>query len=100
MDFLNNINTNNLNIKNIIIYLLILNALGFLFMLIDKKRAKKNEWRISESTLFGVALLGGSIGAIIGMYLFRHKTKKMQFIIGLPVIFILQIILVIYLFCK
>lgn len=100
MDFLNNINISNLNIKNIIIYLLILNLLGFLFMFIDKKRAKKNEWRISESTLFGVALLGGSVGAIIGIYLFRHKTKKMQFIIGMPTILILQIILIIYLITK
>lgn len=83
-------------IKNIIIYLLSINLFGFLIMWIDKRRAKKGEWRISENTLFFVTLLGGGIGTISGMKIFRHKTKKLKFQIGLPVILITQIVLVIY----
>ena len=66
-------------------------------MYIDKKRAKWGKWRIKESTLFTLVLLGGGIGGIAGMYTFRHKTKKLKFTIGLPALVILEIILVIYL---
>ena len=79
-------------IKNIIIYLLIINLITFLAMYIDKKRAKWGKWRIKESTLFTLAFLGGGIGGIAGMHLFRHKTKKSRFIIGFPAILIVQII--------
>ena len=82
--------------KYILIYLLIVNALGFLLMLIDKYKAKKNLWRIPEKTLLGVALVGGSIGAYAGMQLFRHKTKHPQFYIGIPVIMALQLIAAAY----
>ena len=74
-------------------YLLIINALGFILMLLDKWKAKKNLWRIPEATLMGVAAIGGSIGTIAGMNLFRHKTKHPKFYIGLPVILALQIVL-------
>ena len=74
-------------------YFLLINAIGFLLMLVDKYKAKRNLWRIPESTLMGVAALGGSIGAIAGMNLFRHKTKHAKFYIGLPVIFALQVVL-------
>ena len=74
------------------IYLLIINAAGFLLMLIDKIKAKKNRWRIPEATLFLVAVLGGSIGSIAGMYTFRHKTKHIKFIVGMPLILALQIV--------
>ena len=84
-------------IKNIIIYLLIINIIGFLAMYIDKQKAKKGKWRIPEQTLFIVTALGGGIGTIAGMYTFHHKTKKLKFTIGLPTILILEIILVIYL---
>ena len=63
----------------------------------DKRRAKKGEWRIPEQTLFLITALGGGIGTIAGMYTFRHKTKKLRFVIGFPAILILEIILVIYL---
>ena len=81
--------------KNIIIYLIIINIVTFLAMWIDKRKAKKGRWRISEGTLFVLAFLGGSIGEIAGMYTFRHKTKKHRFTIGLPVILILEILIAI-----
>ena len=65
-------------------------------MLIDKKKAEKGKWRIQEKTIFIVTLLGGGIGTISGMYIFRHKTKKLQFTVGLPVITILEILGIIY----
>ena len=81
----------------LLIYLLTVNALGCLLMLIDKVKAKKNRWRIPEATLFLVAAIGGSIGSLIGMYLFRHKTKHFSFILGMPLILAAQIILVVLL---
>ena len=87
---------NNLfTVKNILIYLVIINLIAFLAMYIDKKRAKWGRWRIKESTLFTLVLLGGGIGGIAGMHTFRHKTKKMRFIIGFPAILIVEIICVI-----
>jgi len=77
----------------IITYLILVNAAAFLLMLADKYKAKKGAWRIPEATLIGSALLGGSIGAIAGMNLFRHKTKHPKFYIGLPLILALQIVL-------
>lgn len=74
-----------------LIYLLIINAAGFLLMLVDKFKAKKNLWRIPEATLMGVAAIGGSIGSLAGMYTFRHKTKHPKFTVGIPVILVLQI---------
>lgn len=88
---------NIINIKNIIIYLLIVNIIGFLAMGIDKRRAKMMEWRIPEKTLFLITLFGGGIGTISGMYTFRHKTKKKYFTIGLPLILIIEIVSVAYL---
>ena len=82
-------------IRNILIYLLLINLIAFLAMYIDKKRAKWGKWRIKESTLFLLVLLGGGIGGIAGMYTFRHKTKKPRFVIGFPAILIIEIISVI-----
>ena len=82
--------------RNIIIYLIIINLIGFLIMYIDKQKAKKGRWRIPEKTIFLITLLGGGIGTISGMYVFRHKTQKLNFIIGLPLITILEIIAIIY----
>lgn len=65
-------------------------------MWIDKRKAEKGKWRIQERTLFMLTLLGGGIGTISGMYTFRHKTKKIGFVIGFPVIVVLEIITVIY----
>ena len=80
-----------------LIYLFLINALGLILMLADKRKAQKNRWRIPEKTLLSVALLGGSIGTIAGMRLFRHKTKHPTFSIGLPVILAVQIIAFIFL---
>lgn len=73
-------------------YLLIVNAAGFLLMLVDKYKAKKKLWRIPEASLMGVAAAGGSIGSLIGMYTVRHKTKHPKFTIGIPLILALQIV--------
>jgi uncharacterized membrane protein YsdA (DUF1294 family) len=77
--------------KYLLIYLLVINAAGFLLMLIDKHKAKKNRWRIPEKTLFLTAILGGSVGSLVGMYTFRHKTKHIQFTLGMPVILGIQL---------
>ena len=84
-------------IKNIVIYLIVINLIGFYMMWSDKRRAKWGKWRIPEQTLFIVTAIGGGIGTIAGMYVFRHKTKKLKFTIGLPVVLVLDIALFIYL---
>jgi len=86
--------------KYLIVYLVIINLVGFLAMVIDKRRARKGEWRIKEGSLFMITLLGGGIGTIAGMYGFRHKTKKLKFTVGLPTIFIVEVILIIYALMK
>ena len=77
--------------KLILLYLFIVNAIAFLLMLVDKQKARKNLWRIPESTLLLSAAIGGSIGALAGMYTFRHKTKHLKFTMGVPAILIAQI---------
>ena len=89
-----------IGIKNIIIYFLVINILGFLAMGIDKWKAKHGKWRIPENTLFMFSLLGGGIGTIAGIYSFRHKTQKAKFTIGMPAILILEIILVAFLMIR
>lgn len=79
------------------LYLVIINALGFLLMLIDKYKARKNLWRIPEASLITFAIIGGSIGSLIGMRLFRHKTKHPKFALGIPIILALQIFLIVIL---
>ena len=81
----------------LIIYLFLINAVAFFLMLADKQKAKKKKWRIPEATLIGSAIIGGSIGALAGMYTFRHKTKHPKFTIGIPVILVLQIALALFL---
>lgn len=78
--------------RNIIIYVFVVNVIAFLMYGLDKVKAKRLQWRIQESTLLGVAVIGGSIGAFLGMQIFHHKTKKPKFYIGVPAIFILQVI--------
>ena len=82
--------------NKIIVYIIILNILGYLIMYIDKRRAKKQQWRISEQTIFLITFLGRRIGTTLGMYTFRNKNKKIKFIIGLPLITIIEIIVIIY----
>lgn len=82
----------------ILLYLTIINAAGFLLMLIDKQKARRGAWRIPEATLIWFAILGGSVGSLLGMYLFRHKTRHLKFTVGIPLILLLQLALVIALF--
>lgn len=82
-------------LKILLVYLFIINAAGFILMLVDKIKAKKNIWRIREVTLFLVAALGGSMGSLLGMYTFRHKTKHITFTFGIPLILAVQIITII-----
>lgn len=77
--------------KFLILYLLIVNAAGFLVMTLDKLLAKKNAWRIPERTLMGFAAIGGSIGVLLAMYTVRHKTKHAKFYLGVPAILVAQI---------
>ncbi len=79
------------------IYLLIINVVNFVLFGVDKKRARKREWRIPESALLFISLLGGALGGIIGMNFYKHKTKKMKFTIAMPIILILNIIIIQYL---
>lgn len=76
-------------------YLVIMNLIGFLAMGIDKRKARKHKWRIKEATLFLLAVIGGSIGCWLGMYVFHHKTKHWYFVIGMPAILALQVIAVV-----
>ena len=72
-------------------YLLTINAVGVMIMLADKRCAQKKLWRIPEATLFTAAILGGSVGILLGMRLFHHKTRKPKFYIGIPLILMLQL---------
>jgi len=76
-------------------YVIIMNLIGFLLMGIDKRKAVKRAFRIPESTLFIVALIGGSLGSLLGMYTFRHKTRHWYFVYGMPAILILHIIAIV-----
>lgn len=82
----------------LIYYLLLINAAAFVLMLADKFKARKNLWRIPEAVLMGSALLGGSIGALAGMYACRHKTKHLKFTLGIPAILAVQIVVAILIF--
>ena len=79
-------------------YYIIMNIIGFSVMGIDKKRAIRGAWRISEASLFLTALAGGALGCTLGMYHFRHKTRRWRFRLGLPGIFVLQVCFMIYIF--
>ena len=81
---------------HILLYLIIINASAFLLMLMDKKKAKRGAWRISEATLMWVSILGGSIGSLLGMYLCRHKTRHIKFTLGIPLILAVQIALLLW----
>ena len=89
-----------IDLKYILLYLALVNAVAFLLMLVDKIKAKKNLWRIKESTLILSAVLGGSIGALAGMYTFRHKTRHPKFTVGIPLILALQVAAVLYIIIK
>ena len=81
-----------------LVYLIGINLAGFIIMGVDKKRAIRGAWRISEASLFFTALLGGSLGCILGMQHFRHKTKHWYFKYGMPAILVVQVLLFALLF--
>lgn len=83
--------------KIVLIYFILINIFGFALMGVDKYKAKKHLWRIAEKTLFLVSILGGSIGTLAGMYTFHHKTRHWYFVIGMPLILIVQAGLVLWL---
>lgn len=86
--------------QNILIYLIIINLIGFFVMWLDKRKAQHAKWRIKENTLLLVAALGGGIGTIAGMYTFRHKTQKAKFVFGFPAIIVIQILIAIMIIFK
>lgn len=88
----------NIAMKIALVYLAVINFIAFGLMGADKRRAQKHRWRIAEHTLFAVALAGGSVGAILGMYLWHHKTKHWYFVLGMPLILFLQLALASVLF--
>lgn len=85
-----------IGLKYILLYFLIANFVGFFAMGIDKFKAQRGYWRIPEGTLIMITALGGGIGTLIGMYTFRHKTKKLKFTVGIPTILIAEIIIIIF----
>lgn len=82
--------------KYVLIYLFVINLIGFFAMFLDKQKAKKGKWRIPEKTLFLLALIGGSVGTTLGMHFFRHKTKHWYFKFGMPLILIVQLGIFVY----
>ncbi len=77
----------------ILAYVVVINVMSIFATIIDKRKAKKNKWRIQESTLLFLAVLGGSLSMYITMFLVKHKTKKIKFLVGIPIIMVLQIML-------
>ncbi len=82
------------------IYIVLINLFAYILYLIDKRKSRKAKWRISEKTLIVTALLGGSVGALLAMKAFRHKTKHKKFTIGVPLILVAQVVLLILIFVK
>ena len=80
----------------IILYLIAINLIGFCMMGVDKRKARRGKWRVKEASLFLPAVIGGSLGSWLGMYVFRHKTKHWYFVVGMPLILVLQVIVVLF----
>ncbi|WP_338451411.1 DUF1294 domain-containing protein [Niallia oryzisoli] len=80
----------------IVLYFLIINIVGLIIMKVDKQRAIKHQYRISEQTLWAIAIIGGAIGAALGMNIFRHKTKHLSFKIGFPLLAVVDLFLILY----
>lgn len=93
-EFLNLNNFNQLE-STFLIYLVIINLISFSIMGLDKRRAKEKKYRISENILIVLSLIGGAIGSLIGMIIFKHKTSKKKFYIGIPIIYIINKIITI-----
>jgi uncharacterized membrane protein YsdA (DUF1294 family) len=78
-------------VKLAVVWLILLSVVGFVLVAVDKRRARKGLWRIPEKTLFATAFMGGSLGVLVGMKVFHHKTKKNLFVWGVPLIIVLQV---------
>jgi len=88
-------------IENIsFIYLLVINIVTFLVFIGDKQKARKKVWRVPESRLLMLALIGGSIGELIGMFVCKHKTRHLKFVVGIPFIIIIQVVMTYYIYSK
>ena len=88
-------------IENIsFIYLLVINIVTFLVFIGDKHKARKNAWRVPESKLLMLALIGGSIGELLGMLICKHKTRHLKFVVGIPFIIIIQVVMTYYIYSK
>ena len=85
-------------VRLLLLYLALINLVAFALMGADKQKARRGKWRIPERTLFLAAILGGSVGSILGMAAFRHKTRHRKFTIGMPLVLIIQIVLAVYAF--
>lgn len=84
----------------LIIYFVLINIITYILYGIDKKKAEKGKWRVPEATLILFAVIGGSLGALCGMTHFHHKTKKIKFFLGVPLILILQIAILVFILFK
>ena len=89
-----------MSMRALFIYLIVINILTFLIFGIDKWKARRGKWRIPEGTLIWMSIIGGSIGALVGMYLFHHKTQKRKFNLGIPAILLAQAILAYFVFLR
>ena len=78
----------------LVVYIIAINIVGWVLPIVDKKRAKNNQWRLRESTLFIVSALGGSLAMYLSMKKYRHKTKHKRFMIGIPAIMVAQLIII------
>ena len=76
-------------------YIVVMSIILCIFMYVDKSRARNHEWRISEKSLFTLAILGGACGGVLGMYLFRHKTRHNSFAFGFPILAAIQVFIVV-----
>ena len=79
-------------------YLLVINIIAFITIFIDKAKAKKHNYRVSENTLIVLSLIGGSVGSLLGMTMFRHKTKKKKFYLGIPIIYLINQLIILIIF--
>lgn len=86
--------------KVLLIYLAVVNIIAFMVMGIDKYKAKRHKWRISELSMFVLGFVGGGSGVLLGMLVFHHKTKHLKFTLGIPVVVVLNILMFGYILQK